>query len=130
MGRWYSYGMTRLKPFVALMVLTLWASCTIRCELVSLVCCDEVACCDSADSKSPEKPAPADQCVCSWARSGEYIAARNDIPLPLPAGVPLFTLAAPLEVPTGDARVTKLIFSPPDLSTRAAALPRAPSFVS
>lgn len=128
--------MNRLKPFVALIVLALWASCTIRCEVESLACSDADVCCDSAADESPEKPAPADHCVCSWVRSGGYIAEKTAVPLPLPVCLPLFALPAYLEIPICDAHASELTFSPPELrtswqfSSRAALSPRAPSFVS
>ena len=126
----------RLKPFVALIVLALWASCTIRCELVSLACSEADTCCDSAADKSPEKPAPAGHCVCSWVKSGGYIAEKSVVSLPLPVGLPLVPLPAYLEVPMPDRHASELTFSPPELLTswqfsfRAALSPRAPSFVS
>ena len=129
-------GVNRLKPFVALIVLALWASCTIRCELVSLACSEADTCCDSAADKSPEKPSPANHCVCSWVRSGGYISEKTAIPLPLPIGLPLVPLPAYLEVPMPDSHASELTFSPPELLTswqfafRAALSPRAPSFVS
>jgi hypothetical protein len=126
----------RLKPFVTLLVLTLWASCMIRCELVSLACSEADSCCDSAADKTPANPAPADHCVCSLARTGGYIAAKTAVPLPLLAGIPLLTLPDYLDLPTPDGHASELIFSPPELvrswqfSFRAALSPRAPSFVS
>jgi hypothetical protein len=126
----------RLKPLVAFIVLALWASCAVRCELGSLVSSEDTACCGSAADQSPETPAPASHCVCSWALSGGYIAERTTFPLPLLVGLPLFTLPTELEAPKSDAGAKVLIFSPPDLLTswqfsfRAALSPRAPSFVS
>jgi hypothetical protein len=126
----------RLKSFVALIVLTLWASCTIRCELVNLACSDAVACCDGAVDKSPEKPAPADHCVCSWVRFGGYIAEKSAISLPQPVDFSPFTLSAPVEVPLPNSLSLELIFPVPELltswhiSNRAAAPPRAPTFAS
>jgi hypothetical protein len=131
-----NYGVNRLKPFMALIVLALWATCTIRCELVSLAFSESDACCDSASDKSPEKPAPVNQCLCSLARSGGFIAARRVVSLPMPVDLPLFTLPAHLEIPIPDPPVREVIFSPPELLTswqfsfRAALSPRAPSVVS
>jgi len=129
-------GVNRLKPFVALIVLALWASCTIRCELVSLASSEADSCCDSAADKSSEEPVPANHCVCSWVRSGGYISEKSAIPLPLPVGLPLVPLPDYLEVPMPDSHASELTFSPPELLTswqfsfRAALSPRAPSSVS
>jgi len=126
----------RLKPFVALIVLALWASCTIRCELWCLAGSEEAACCVSAEAPSPAMPAPADDCVCSWVKSGRYIAETSLVPLPLPVGVLLKNLSADLSIPSSPASIAVSTTSPPDLlpswqfSSRAALPPRAPSFVS
>jgi hypothetical protein len=126
----------RLKPFVAFIVLALWASCAVRCELGSLASSDETGCCGSAADQSPKAPAPINQCLCSWTLSGGYIAEKTTVPLPLLVGLPLFTLPAELDVPKSTAPASLLTFSPPELLTgwqffqRAALLPRAPSFVS
>lgn len=125
-----------MKPFVALIVLALWASCAVRCDLVSLACFEEGSCCDSDVNKSPEKPAPADHCVCSWVRSGGYISEKSAVPLPCLDEFPLFTFPAYLEISLPDARASEMTFPPPELltswhiSNRAAAAPRAPSIAS
>jgi hypothetical protein len=129
-------GVNRLKPFVAFIVLALWATCTIRCESVRLASSETDSCCESAADKSPEKPAPANQCVCSLTLSGGIIAEKIAVPLPLLVGLPLLALPDYLEVPMSDSHTSELIFSPPDLlaswhiSSRASGSPRAPSFVS
>lgn len=128
--------MNRLKPFVTLLILTLWASCMIRCELVSLTSSETDSCCGSAADQSTETPAPISQCVCSLALTGGYIAEKSTVRLPLLVGLPLFTLPTELEVPVFDSSARVLTFSPPELLTswqfsfRAALPPRAPSFVS
>jgi hypothetical protein len=126
----------RLKPFVAFMVLALWASCAVRCELASLASTEDTACCGGPAGQSSETPTPANQCLCSWALSGGYISEKTSVPLPLLVGLPLFNLATEMEAPKSDAAASVLIFSSPELLTswqfsfRAALSPRAPSFVS
>jgi hypothetical protein len=126
----------RLKPFVALIVLALWATCTIRCELVNLASAEADSCCDTAADQCPAKPAPANQCVCSLTLSGGIIAEKTTVSLPLLIGLPLFTVPTELETPRPAAPVRAWTFSPPELHTswqfsfRAALSPRAPSLVS
>ena len=126
----------RLKPFVALIVLALWATCTIRCDLLSVASSATDSCCDSAADNSPEKRAPANQCECSLALSGGFIAEKTTVLMPLLVGLPLLAPSTEVEIPKSDACVAELIFSPPELltswhiSSRAAGSPRAPSFVS
>jgi hypothetical protein len=126
----------RLKPFVSLMVLTLWASCTIHCQIEPLTHSETSACCNETGGESNQTPAQDGHCICSWVKSGGYISEKSVVPLPLPIGHPLFTLPAYLEIPMPDPCASELTFSPPDLltswhiSNRAAPLPRAPSFVS
>jgi hypothetical protein len=128
----------RLKPLVAFIVLALWASCAVRCELANLVSASKMACCDDATDQSPETPSPAqhNQCVCSWALSGGYVAQRAIVPPPLLVSLPLFTPPAELEAPQPVAPDKTLSFSPPELLTswqfsqRAALSPRDPSLVS
>jgi hypothetical protein len=126
----------RLKPFLAMIVLALWATCTLRCEMVSLAGSVEADCCVSVAGQQPETPAPADHCVCSWVRSGGYIVEKTAVILPLPVSLPLLALPEYLDVPMPDALSNELILSPPELhaswqfSFRAALSPRAPSFVS
>jgi len=125
-----------MKPFVAFLMLALWASCTIRCELVSLASAEADSCCDHAADQSPDKPTPVSQCVCSLALSSGYIAEKTTVSLPLLVGLPIFALPTELEVPKSDAPSSALTSSPPELFTswqfsfRAALSPRAPSFVS
>ena len=135
-GSLYLSRVNRLKPFVALIVLALWATCTIRCELVSLSSSETDACCETAPDKCPEKPAPANQCVCGLARSDGFIAAATVVSSPVVVDLPLFTVPAHLELPMHDPPSREVIFSPPELRTtwqfsfRTALSPRAPSFIS
>lgn len=127
---------SRLKPFVALLVLALWATCMVRCELVSLAAAEADSCCDTGAEQCPAAPAPANQCVCSLTLSGGIIAEKSTVPLPLLVGLPLFTVPTELEIPRPAAPARAWTFSPPELQTtwqfsfRAALSPRAPSFVS
>jgi hypothetical protein len=126
----------RLKPFVALIVLALWATCTVRCELVSLASAEADSCCHTAADQCPAKPAQANQCVCSLTHSGGIIAEKSTVPLLLLIALRLFTVPTELEIPRPTAPVREWTFSPPELQTtwqfsfRAALSPRAPSFVS
>lgn len=134
----YSSPVNRLKPLVALIVLALWASCAVRCELANLVSVSETACCDSATDQSPETPAPVhhNQCVCSWAMSCGYIAQRAIVPQPLLVSLPLFTPPTEFIAPQPVAPATALVLSPPELLAswqffqRMALSPRDPSIVS
>jgi len=126
----------RFKTIVSLVVLTLWASCTINCQIELLTHSETSACCNEAGDKSNQTPAQDGHCVCSWVKSGGYISEKSVVPLPLLVGLPLVMLSVCLEIPLPDARAGELIYSPPGLlaswhiSNRAAAAPRAPSFVS
>lgn len=126
----------RLKPFVAFIILALWATCTIRYELVKLASSASDSCCDSATHKSHEKHTPEDQCVCSLSLSGGLTAERSILPIPLLVTLPLLAVTTELEVPQSSAASCPLISSPPQLLTswqfysRAALSPRAPSLVS
>jgi hypothetical protein len=126
----------RLKPFVTLIVLALWASCVIRCEAVKLGCPTALSCCGEQPDDRGGKPASTDHCVCSWVKSGGYISESTDIPLPHSIEIAVFIQPVDWQAPLPEARSTELIFSPPELlagwqfAHRTAAPPRAPSLVS
>lgn len=126
----------RLKTVLSLIVLALWSACTINCEIVNLTAAEMSPCCDEQGGKQQQTPAQSDHCVCSWVKSGGYIAEKTAVPLPLPVSLPIFTLPTYLEAPMPDVHAGVFAFSPPELLTswqfsfRAALSPRAPSFVS
>jgi hypothetical protein len=128
--------MSRLKRIMSLILLALWASCVIRCEAAKLTSSAALSCCDESSDDCGDKPAPPGHCVCSLAQSGGYISESSVVALPLPVVILVLTHPADLEVPLSSARPAELIFSPPELlagwqfTHRAAAPPRAPSFVS
>lgn len=129
-------GVKRLKTVLSLIVLALWSACTINCEIVNLTAAEMSPCCDEQGGKQQQTPAQSDHCVCSWVKSGGYIAEKTAVPLLLPVCLPLFALPAYSEVPMPDAQAKELTCSPPELltswqfSSRTALSPRAPSFVS
>jgi hypothetical protein len=129
--------MNRLKTLVSLMVLALWATCTLRCEMEVLASSAPVSCCDEAGEESDQAPAQPQHCICSFVQSGGFIVEKSNVPIPLPNDA-LFTSTA---LPKADVTLSalapaELTFSPPELRTswqfsfRAALSPRAPSFVS
>ena len=129
--------LSRLKTIVSLMVLALWATCTLRCELEVLAGSAAMSCCDEAGEESNQAPAQLQHCICSFVQSGGFIVERSNVPIPLPSDA-LFIPTAPPQagVSLSALAPADLIFSPPELakswqfSYRAAAPPRAPSFVS
>jgi hypothetical protein len=132
----YSSAVNWLKPWVALIVLALWASCAIRCEAISLTGATAHACCGDATDDCGGKPAAPGHCVCSWVKSGGYISENTGVPLPQPVAVVVFAQPMDEHVVLPATKVTELIFSPPELLTtwqfsqRTALSPRDPAFVS
>jgi hypothetical protein len=127
----------RLKPILALVVLALWASCTLRCEIRSLTHFGTPSCCDEQAGESNQTPADSNQCVCSAIQAGGYVSPDTTVSVSPPTGV---LVALDLSFNTEDFRARldfgELIYSPPKLLTgwqfayRAAGSARAPSFVS
>lgn len=128
----------RLKGILSVIVLALWASCTIRCELEMFASAKASSCCNAGEESGGGAPASSpDHCVCSVIASGGYVVQKS---APLAALAPdailVFTVAAESEAALREAVVEDLIFAPPELpkiwqfSLRTALPPRAPSFVS
>jgi hypothetical protein len=125
----------RLKTVVSLIVLALWATCTLRCEIEILAHSAAMSCCDEAGDESNQAPAQPKHCVCSFIQSGGFISEKSDISMPLPNDALFIAIASP-QADDSLPAPAELILSPPELakswqfSYRAAAPPRAPSFVS
>jgi hypothetical protein len=127
----------RLKTIVSLIVLALWATCTIRCELEVLASSATMSCCDEAGEDSNQAPLQPRHCICGSVQSGGFIVEKGNVPTPLPNDAFFVSTALqPAAVCLSALATAELIFSPPGLakswqfSHRAAAPPRAPSFVS
>ena len=124
----------RLKTVVSLAVLALWAACTLRCDIEILAQSAAMSCCDEAGDESKSTPTQPEQCVCSFLQSGGFISEKSGIPMPLPQVALVIPAAQTTSLST--AAPYELICPPPELaknwqfSYRAAAPPRAPSFVS
>lgn len=127
----------RLKPIVAWVVLALWASCTLRCEIRSLMHLGPPSCCDEGTGESNQTPADSNHCVCSTIQAGGYVSPDTAVYVPPPIGV---LVALDLSFNTDEFPANlgpgELIFAPPELpmtwrfAHRAAGSARAPSFVS
>jgi len=122
---------------VSLLVLALWATCTLRCEIELLAPSAAMSCCGETGEQSNPTPTQPEHCICSFIQSRGFISEKRGVPLPLPKPA-LFVATAlrpPHERPPKPAPA-ELISPSPELikgwqfSHRAAAPPRAPSFVS
>jgi hypothetical protein len=127
----------RLKPFVALIVLALWASCTFHCGIEVLAHSTAISCCDEAGGESNQAPNQSNHCLCSFIQSGGFISQNSGVPMPLPNDA----LFVPRALPQADdfpltPACAELIFPPPEQTKtwqffcRAAASPRAPALLS
>jgi len=124
----------RLKTVVSLAVLALWAACTLRCDIEILAYSAAMSCCDEAADESNPAPTQPEQCVCSFLQSGGFISEKSGIPMPAPQVALIISAAETTSLSA--AGPYELIYRAPELtknwqfSCRAAAPPRAPSFVS
>jgi hypothetical protein len=126
-----------MKTIVSLMVLALWATCTVRCEMEVLASSAAISCCDEAGEEPNQAPNQSQHCICSFIRLGGVIVEKGNVPTPLPNADCFISTALPQAgVGLPELAPADLIFPPPELarswqfSHRAAAPPRAPSFVS
>ena len=126
----------RLKGIVSVIVLALWASCTIHCELEMFAPAKTSSCCQG-DEQPGGKPTTPQSCVCRAIASGGYIVQKNaPVAAPVPDAILVFTEITQSEDVLREAVVEELIFAPPELlkswqfSLRTALPPRAPSVVS
>ena len=132
----YSSKVNRLKGIMSVIVLALWASCTIHCELEMFASAKASSCCQGDEQRSG-KPASPESCVCTVIASGGYTVQKNaPVAAPAPEVILEFTEIPQSEDALREAVVEDLIFAPPELprswqfSLRTALPPRAPSFVS
>ena len=128
--------MSGLHKILAIFFLTVWASCTIHCEVENLACSNEFSCFNKADN-SGQEPSGKTHCVCSAIESGGYLLQKNAFLGFLAQNLLLAFIVSPQnEDAVPQPELHKLIFSPPELaktwqfSFRAALPPRAPSLVS
>jgi hypothetical protein len=132
----YSIPVNRLKPFVTVIVLALWASCVIRCEAVKLGSAAALFCCGEPSDDCGGQPASTDHCVCSWVKSGGYISEQTSVSIPHPMDLSFVTSFVELQVHPPQIHSVEVKFYPPELLTswqfsfRTALSPRAPSLVS
>lgn len=126
----------RLKGIVSVIVLALWASCTIHCELEMFAAAEASSCCQG-DEQPGGKPGSSESCVCRAIASGGYTVQKNaPVAAPVPDVILVFTEIAQSEDVLREALVEDLISAPPELpriwqfSLRTALPPRAPSVVS
>jgi hypothetical protein len=127
----------RFKNIISLIVLALWATCTLRCEIEIVTHSAVMACCDEEGDESNQAPSQPKQCVCSFFHAGGFFSERSGVSMPLPNDALFIATAHPQahdSLPTPSP--AELISPPPELvkgwqfHLRAALSPRAPSFVS
>ena len=136
-GSLFLSRVNRFKTIVSLIVLALWATCTVRCDIEILAHSGAMACCDESGDESNQAPSQPQHCVCSFIQSGGFISEKSGVPMPLPTDslfISTVLSQANDSVPT--PAPAELISPPPELvkswqfSFRTALPPRAPSFVS
>ena len=121
----------------ALLLLGLWAACSVNCAFENLARVESLTCCSDEGGGSEQTPVPASQCACSVLASGAYVPHSN---VWLPAVPPDAVLASfgywLSEPPMTPVCVAGVDASPPELAgswqfiVRTALPARPPSLVS
>lgn len=122
---------------LVLVLVTLWLPATLHCKLEELPGLQFLACCDH-ENTAPHQDDDCRNDSCAMVEDGLYKTSNPKVEVPLPLAVVVLDLtvageATPLTLPNPsqflDDRVPELPVTW-QFSSRAALLPRAPSFVS
>jgi hypothetical protein len=127
----------RWNTIAVLLLLGLWADCSINCGFENLSRAESLTCCNDESGDSDQTPASSSHCVCSVLVSGAYVPHSQIwlVPLPVDALLASFALC-PSETSAALACVVGPDSSPPELAgswqfkVRTALPARAPSSVS
>jgi hypothetical protein len=130
-------GVKRWNTMAALLLLGLWAACSVNCAFESLAGAESVACCNSDSGDSGQEPLPASRCACSVLISAACVPHTQPGLKAFPADAVLVFYENFAEATlTAPAFLLPPIASPPELVgswqffLRAALPARAPSLVS
>ena len=130
-------GVKRWNSIAALLLLGLWAACSINCARENLSGAASLACCNDEGGDSDQSPASSSPCACRVLVSGAYVPYSQIWLVALPANA-VFPAAAFFqpEAPVAPVGVAAIDSSPPELAgswqfiVRTALPARAPSLVS
>ena len=123
---------------VTVLVLTVWAACTVCCAVENMGGTGSVACCkDDGGGRPDQGPASPEHCICSFINSGGYVSQDTTLSIPVPLDGLLVFAAEPQDAdfPTRPGTVEPALSPPGALKPwqfffRAALPARAPSLVS
>jgi hypothetical protein len=121
---------TRAKALIALMLAVLWLPVTMHCALEGLPGLEFLICCDHAEESAPHEDDDCETDACAVVESGFYKLQDHDDLLVVFAEIVFGDVSLTADEP----RVTASR-PPPDVavgwqfSSRAAPLPRAPSYL-
>jgi hypothetical protein len=117
-------------------MLSLWSACAAHCGTEGFFH-STISCYNLTAEKSNHAPGSAEQCVCGFIQSGDLLAQRDAVAVPLPDQSALTVILAPCLTDSALPLIRRQwLLAPPELLSdwqffvRAAAPPRAPSFVS
>ena len=130
-------GVKRWNTIAALLLLGLWAACSVNCAFESLSRAEPPTCCSDKGGDSDNSPVSSSSCACSVLVSGAYVPHSQVWLVALPADAISASFAlGPCQTSTAQTFVPGPDSSPPELAgswqfiVRTALPARAPSSVS
>jgi len=127
----------RWKTLAALLLLGLWAACSVNCAFEGLSRAEPLTCCNDKGGASDESPVSSSHCACSVLVSGAYVPHSQARLMALPADAISASFAlGSYQTSTAQPCVAGPDSSPPELAgtwqflVRTALPVRAPSSVS
>ena len=121
------------KAIVSVLLLAVWAACTVRCGMENLAQGTKISCCAEDSGQSKDSPDDPQQCVCSSLQSASYVSHEVGLVVPLPVETVCLFDVPPLDnelLAPQNLNSTLWALKPWQFTSRAALPVRAPSFVS